>query len=456
MMSKHKFILLVFVCLAWGKLYSQNIDYKTVEELTLRFYNETNYDSLIIVGKQGLNLEMDYFYLRYRLGVAYYAKGKFREAVTQFFKARGFNSSDEYTLEYLYYSYVEAGMEQEALYLAKEFSESMRKRINVKNATHLSNVYFETGGSYFENTENNISKIKQPLAPIGSIKYYYGQGNVTLYSLYGHLGVKSYITPSINFYIGYSFLDIFVNQQVGNLDTTILNINNNFYQNQLYINSNIRIAKTLTLTTAFHFIRVDLPYETINKNDTTKTLNNYCASISINKGFKLFDIGLALTYSNLNDQYQQQIIGSFTLFPFKNLNLYFNTNFTVMFQGGKKQWFNYNRLIFDETIGVKISKKIWSEVNFAIGNMNNVNEKNAFVVYNYSDNSKLRAGLAFIFPITKHLELSLRYQFFMKELNYLYYEDADSMGLYSGNGTETYKTLNYNNHNIIGGLKWKL
>jgi len=63
-------------------------------------------DSLIDVAQNAVDNGIDYFYLRMRLGIAYYNKAEYKRAAVQFDKALSFNPWTQTALEYAYYSYV--------------------------------------------------------------------------------------------------------------------------------------------------------------------------------------------------------------------------------------------------------------------------------------------------------------------------------------------------------------
>jgi hypothetical protein len=67
-------------------------------------------------------------------------------------------------------------------------------------------------------------------------------------------------------------------------------------------------------------------------------------------------------------------------------------------------------------------------------------------VYNTSDKILYKYGAALVAPLSKHLELSIRYDAFAKTNSYY--------TLSSEIKTET-KTLNYITHLMLGGVKWR-
>jgi hypothetical protein len=90
------------------------LDFKTVDIITYRCYQEKKWDSVIMIGKQALRQDIDYYYLRVRMGISYYEKTQYFPATVHLKKARQFNSEDPIIANYLYYAYLYSGRVEEA------------------------------------------------------------------------------------------------------------------------------------------------------------------------------------------------------------------------------------------------------------------------------------------------------------------------------------------------------
>jgi hypothetical protein len=101
------------------------LTFAKVEAQSYSLYKQKNWDELISLGKKALNQGFDYYYLRYRLGVACFVQKRFRTASVHFEKAITFNSTDE-AMEYLYYSYLYSEQYERARWLSKSFSAAAR------------------------------------------------------------------------------------------------------------------------------------------------------------------------------------------------------------------------------------------------------------------------------------------------------------------------------------------
>lgn len=459
-------------------LKSQSISnqHKNYEKLTYDQYQVGNWDSLIIVSSEAIKSGYDYYYIRLRLGIAYFQKNNFRKATLHLEKAIKFNKHDDISLEYLYYSYLYVNRSKSANALKAYFSEDLKKKLNTRKTKWVDNIYFETGPTF----SNNISKNKESKQLNDdsdySVQDLYDQ------TYYFHLGAS--LTPynRLSFYAGYSNLNISKLKQIQSSDlelkglindgyalhylyrkkaSNIQNSDYTLYQKEAYLNAGIALDNGFLITPAVHLIwanyttlfsELTLQYYEERVNDTLtvvrantqqkeESFGNQIYSLALSKSISLYDIVIRGSYSNLNNKDQYQLEGLFRIFPLGNLNLYATTTMTSHWQE------NENRLILNELIGAKLFSKLWMEGHISIGDMLNYNEKNAFNVYNSGDIIKFRAGVNFIITLTPKQELSLRYN---------YYNNEGSLYRFSSDFSMSVNQLKYQNHSILGGLKWKL
>ena len=97
------FLLLTLVsCMGTPLTAAVKLDFSTVDMLTYRCFIEKKWDSVIVVGKQALSQDIDYYYLRVRMGISYYEKADYFLATVHLKKARQFNGADPVIPNYLY------------------------------------------------------------------------------------------------------------------------------------------------------------------------------------------------------------------------------------------------------------------------------------------------------------------------------------------------------------------
>ncbi|MFA4851917.1 MAG: hypothetical protein WC868_10120 [Bacteroidales bacterium] len=418
---------------------SQTFDnFKTIDEYTYRYYTEQKWDSLIYVSKHALKSKIDYYYLRMRAGIAFYELKKYRKATEHFEKALYFNSTDEIAMEYLYFGYLYSGKNEQAKALIKKFPDNLKEKLNLNKSKLIDEIYIEGGPTLGNNPpadENNNTNILLR------------EQNLTRDMRYVAVGLKHTIFKNLTVFHSISSIDIGKRQLIQVYNGSILN-DYRIYQRQYYINSTIYLGKGITFTPAFHVINVNfdkLNYSfTANKKlilyQEKKMLKDYAASVALAKDIGIFDISLLATYSKLNNNYHKQGGFMVTIFPLNNLDLYFTSTF--FYQQSTK-----NNLIAEQLIGYKLLPKLWIDVFYTLGHLNNFVEKNAFIVYNIDDKILSRKSFSLLFVVNKNIELSLRYlnmtkENIIKEIN-------------NKNHLNTFDNT-FNNHLILGGIKWKL
>ncbi len=487
------FLFFIFLLLTiTGNTQQPNSDFKLVDQKTYSYFINSEWDSVINVGNKALNCGTDYFYLRYRLGVAWFNKGNYMKASQHLEKSLEFSSKDELILEYLYYSYLYANRSSEANAITSKFPDRLKQKLNTQKIRLLDYIYFEPGISFSNNIKENEREDFDFEAGKGM-----GNGNKEEQVLYGQqdlnddkyfvsLGANLNPSRKVSVYLGYGFLATSKLKQIQTSDldsagtiifpwnggyfvgirydtiTEFYSNNYTLYQNEAYANARISAWKGFVITPAFHYLNVrfhtiftntfvtdfylqpidPLPvkrtiYEVVEK-DTT--FNNYVASLAVAKNISLFNLSLNGTWSNLNDKEQYQAGGSVIFYPKGNLDLYTTT--TIVSAWEQK----INRFIFEQQVGVKVRDKLWVEGFVTLGDMVNYNEKNALLVYNTGDKIKFRAGADFIIILSKNIELDFRYR---------YTSEEGSMFRYS---EQTYEetSFKYHNNTLTGGIKWKL
>ncbi|RLD72492.1 MAG: hypothetical protein DRI87_05665 [Bacteroidetes bacterium] len=80
------------------------------------------------------------------------------------------------------------------------------------------------------------------------------------------------------------------------------------------------------------------------------------------------------------------------------------------------------------------------------GNLHNVNRNQGMIVYNLPEKINFIAGLNLHIFATKHLTVSLMYNYSDKQGNY----KTENMS----SDTETFYSFKYQTQSIIGGIKW--
>lgn len=113
-------------------LNAQNsLSYVRADRETYVLYVQGRWQELIAKGKHALKNGIDYFYLRVRMGIAYYHLGKYRLSIKHLIKAHKNNPTDPFVNEFLTYSFLAVGDLERAFYHYKLLPDHIKTRISL-------------------------------------------------------------------------------------------------------------------------------------------------------------------------------------------------------------------------------------------------------------------------------------------------------------------------------------
>ncbi len=456
-----------FILLGLGtSLHAQEtITYRSVEERTYRYYLDQQWDSLVATGKAGLHNDIDYYYLRIRMGIAYFHKGKISRAIRQLNKAEGFNAGDSTALEYLYYSYKSYNRPLYQSAVAKRFNVTTRKRVLEQYPLHR-NSFSPRAGYQFDQAlrADNNTLIGRPLYNL------YGEIDYPMDFTFFGMDYRHYF-GGVALNIAYEHFDSH-REKRSVLAKGVITSKYNVSEHHLYANTEVSVKNKLTIIPAVQYQYVTYPkYNAVwNATDsiysfpiTNYSYNNLIGSMGFYKDVGPVSLGLTVSYSNLYKKNIFQGAFLFTWFPLGNMNLYTTTTVAWMqmpgygngngrgkgkgHQTAANSSADKSHAVIEELVGGRIGKKFWLEGQFAYNGLRGYNKDNATIVFNNNEQVNYLVGITGVYEVSKVLELSLGYQFSQKELTGTHYT-----------ATSVYVTDKYlnNSQTIFGGIKWKL
>ena len=445
------------------KTYSQEkLTYEKVNEKTYEYYLNKNWKELISFGNKALKQNIDFYYLRYRLGIAYYETEKFISAIPEFLKAFEVNPADNDLNEYLYYSYLLSGNSEEAGFYFSKLSESRKNKIRPLNNTFVNDFIAESG------TGINNDLDKNETADIDGQDNIYGEQILNDNYFYFRTGLKQIPFQSVSIKYNYSYLNLKKKKVIRFNDENHTD-NYSQKQNQFYNGIDILLPDGLIISPAGQYINskdktiyaefdsamyvydsLSMTYKPVkyfyNITERETNMDNFVLSLSISKTFSLFKAGLNGSFSYLNDFHQSQLGTSFTYYPLENVYLYSKSDFTLHRQK------EVTNLIFSQTIGGRITDRLFMDLFFTYGRMNNFNEQNGAIVYNNPDVIKYKFGaeLNYYFPF--NLNAYIVYLNQSREKKYLSYFISGYSNSYPVYSPDSF-IQNYNTNIFLAGLK---
>ncbi|MFI5221224.1 MAG: tetratricopeptide repeat protein [Bacteroidia bacterium] len=362
-MHRLKF-LVVFILFSGNLLAQDSSVVSNSEEITADLFQKKEWKKLIEFSESAIKQQTDFFYIRFRLGVAYYSLKQYRIALFHFEKAFSMNSDNESLREYLYYCYLFTEQYPLALKLSDSFSDETKKNTKTENPPVISFVHTEYGLKF-----SSDQSLYQPMN-------------------YFQLGFGFRFGREITAYNAYSY----VNQQV---------YDGKLSQQQYYLTLNIPVRNSWTLMPAIHFIDLNFTNSADGKTVNFTPVHLSFAADKVTKDFKL---GIGASFSNLKPgtQLQQQVEAAW--YPLHN------NSFSV----------NAGTILFTDTIyrlwpmpfaGVKyfFTPKFSASFNYlyaGIGNgygVVNFSEMNGYLVSNSPDATHQKMSLMFDWNIYKNL-----------------------------------------------------
>ena len=491
------FMVILSLLSAKSSMGAVKYDFSTVDMLTYRFFQEKKWDSLIVTGRQALRQDIDYYYLRVRMGIAYFEIAEYFPAATHLEKARKFNSGDPFVADYLYRAYLFTNRNEEARLLRAGMPAELQDTASSKHM-FLEQVHFETG--YTLSSDRSPSN----LATLMGKDSIYGEQDLYDNSFYSNLALKMRVSNRLGFSVAWNYLNFDKTKymQYGNPGKQLDSISNNVFrkvyyysypwkihdtafsyhviQNEAYAGATVTLPWGIRIMPAFHWIHVSYnmvnpEFRTDSVSDTAyysridntwymfrhpvtgyafnakdTSFNNYVVALRISKDLGRFSIGLSGSWSDLNGKTQEQAGVSLTYYPLGSLDFYGTTTATGFFQGNSK------RLLLSQVLGAKITSWMWGEANFYYGDYTNANIFNGYVVYNNSDVIDYRGGATLVFVVGKHIQLSLIYQYFRKESQQVYFIKTQDPVSHEIKETQQTSNNRYNINTLIGGITWKL
>ena len=170
-------------------------DFFYYDSLTYKQYEDGRWKDLAKSGKEALSMGYDYYYMRMRIGISYYERKSYINAIRHFKKALGFNNNDQIATEYIYYSYLFSGKYYTADAWTKLFSLSLSEKTGVNTAKkNRFSVDYLNNRSESEDIVNYFLSISDLLEP----------GNLIIPISYSNIGITMFNNPDPGFVLKHS------------------------------------------------------------------------------------------------------------------------------------------------------------------------------------------------------------------------------------------------------------
>ena len=371
-----------------------------VDGKTYELWTQGNWDELIQVADQALENGIDFYYLRYRLGIAWFQKKNFHKAATHFKVARNMNRNDNLLNEYLYYSLLYGGWTYEAEYLRLELPQNVQESLGILMSNPLKQVYLaystESGGgpSEMHNIEQTETLGYQLLS----------KGHYLL-----NFGLEHRVYKNFWLHHAYNFIHKdtyrFISSEISEPSETELVLN----LNQYYLGSTLLLGSGWELGFGGHYINLkydDFVLTTLQGRAVNRLVrqsqDHYVGFVRTKFKSTGWSLGATSIVGNLGSRthFQQDVI--LELYPFGNKNLYSVSVFSLQDQDVNSQNENAT-IIVDQTVGLKVARKIWLEGFSTFGTLENFIQANGSILFNDTNVITQRFGMKLYYQLSTPL-----------------------------------------------------
>jgi tetratricopeptide (TPR) repeat protein len=437
-------ILILFPLMSFSQKGEMTQD--RADKITYSLYKYKQWDELIKKGEEFLKDDIDFYYLRVRLGIAYYEIENYRKSVKHLKKAFEFNDPDSLIYEYLYYSYLYSDRKPDANAFYTKYYDILSKRIAITHNLETNSFGFSFGGSLNNNDKKNLNLFENSSERFTRSILYDD-------NWYLNFNLSQTAFKKLNIYHAYNYINIERNESLWDNGELIYQLPYFIDQHDYFISANYPIASGLSIIGTYQimnsrFISSD---PIILGRDNQSIFPGY-----VNYLNNIFQVGLNLDFSNfkfisgivageINEDLQKELFASLVYYPFGNKNLYSISS--IIYHTNDEA----DNTIFTQKLGVRFHEKLWMEAEATIGTLINYVEPLSFLTYNIPDNITFKGGANLYYPLTDKITFSIYYKFYQREDFYFTYELPQNYIL--GENIYSHK-FEYQTHSLTGGIEW--
>ena len=456
-MNKINTAIIFFVLLTSVRTFAQEeMSVDIINDKMSVMLEESEWYKMIPYGERALGLGYDFFFLRARLGIAYYETGNYFKAITNLERALEIGYDNPTVLEDLYYCYLYTGRDDDRNFIYKKLPKNKRKRLKPLENPLVDNLHSEIATGISNDLDKNGD------ADLDGKENFYGEQTLSGNEFYFNLGLNQLPVNFLNVNYDFTYFKIKNTKQLM-FNNELISDEYPEYQSRFYNSYNVRIAPGFIISPAGQYIGTK--YSTLfadydstvylskdssryiySLSEQEKLFNSFILSLDISKYITRFKFGLNGSFSYLNDIHQYQYGLSFKVFPFSKPNFYSYTNVIIHNQN------DIANLIVDQSFSGNLKNKFFYEIFATFGKMSNYNEHNGFRVYN-TDIINYKLGFETQYFFTSNFSAKLIYSYQSRERNYLTNDPVFTSGKLSYYSHQE-QQLNYQVNNFLFGLNY--
>ncbi len=435
-------ILCLFIAFLSGSVVAQNhkslIDY---DQETYQLYLSENWKGLIETGQQALSADYDFYYLRMRMGLAFYHLQNYEVAREHLMRALKFEPNNHNAAYYLYYANILCGRIGEARRSLSIMNDGTRKAIKAPGKISLSHINGETG--YFAN--QSFQEMKNSL-PEGDYVTSYFLNTMTFTSLSGgiNLGYSSNLMISVNRYD-------FKNTQMLRSYDELSEFSHNNNQNGYYLRYSFNLTDSWYGGLSYHKIKGNYNVDYYLEQEEGKydfenfreVYQHEYYGAYFGSYFKYGNLSLNLSENRFWQGAYYQIGSNLYVYPFGNTKYYLGLGYHFMIPAEMQ---GENENVYKVSAGISVYQGLMIEGSYINGNMSNWADVGGLYLFNNKYPIQSRSGISISYRgIGSNLKFSL--SGFIQNRTH-------NAEIYYSDGSVEPAPSNYSTTSIFGGLTW--
>ncbi len=431
----------LMVCLSFSGLAQDQKSMVDYDRETYQLYQAEQWKDVIAYGQKALDAKIDFYYLRMRMGLAYYALQNYENARLHFQEALQFEPRNHNALYYLYFSNLLCGRVGEARFSLIKMPDDTRNAIKAPDQYSVSHLSGESG--YFAN--RSFEKMRANIPEGDYVSSYFLQ-SMNFNNLSGgiNLGYSSNLLISVNRYD-------FQNRQVVSSFGELSEFDHSNYQNGFYLRYGYSLPESWYGGFSYHSIKgnfnvnyyVEQTDGDYSFQDTREEYQHSYYGAYFGKSFKYGNISANFSENSFWQGAFYQLGSSFYAYPFGNTKYYFGAAYSLIIpqeRQGKRE------SVYKVLAGVSLFKGLIIEGSCINGNMANWADAYGLYLFNTRLPVLTRSGLSLIYSgISNHLQVSVS----VFSQNRIHQSDI----FYTDGSTESIET-SFLTSSIFGGLTW--
>ncbi|WP_461642905.1 tetratricopeptide repeat protein [Labilibaculum euxinus] len=457
-MWKHASILILAIFLGLSANSQKKLSVAQVDKESFALFQKGQWKQLITEGEKANKQGIDFYYLQYRIAIAYYELKKYRKSAGLFHQLYLQNGEDAIIKEYLYFSYLLGGQEKDAIRLQNKLAQSTSEKYNIGKTKIISAIYSEIKHEILDDYAIVSDQLQEQTVRKDFLHYSIGLNHqlgerVSLFQAFSHVDVKNSIVSETYFF------------------------DEDLTQNQYYLKSSIQLNWGSQLILAGHWLTTKIqgnplsvqnevaaiepqvkagngngPGGSGNQSDPVITdegtelypysfkQNSFITYLGLQQKISNLQLELGVLYSSMNNEtrWQQEI--DLRYYPLGNTNLYLTGSFTNQMEKEQTSTW-HNRKYWKTGTGFRIAKNTWASAGYTFGDLYKQIENQGYSIFNGVNLVKNRK------------ELSVYQYLFKGKLNlFLIWQNQKEKNNYTIN--DELNSQNINVQSIIGGIKW--